>query len=440
MAQTVIGLDIGSWSIKAAVLDSGLRRQDLVDFREHHVPADLEGNPMDDQAALIRATLDGIRDRNALITAAPGSRVMQRELELPFTDDKRIKSVLAFQLDGQLPLPVEALVYDYTILEELDPGARILCSAVARKWLTGFLEELKGANADPKAVCLDSMAPLHLVPKLREIGAIGAGGAGGDGDEGEEEIAFIDIGHRTTTLTIVRGDHVVTGRSLPNGGHQVTVALQEALGGDYHQAERLKHEGVRLDGQVPAGVEEAEHDRRVEIVASALSPIVRDLRMTLHAHAQRAGKRVKRAFLFGGTTRMPGLMEAVGQGLGIAVTLPRTSRFHWARSSGRADDHVDGAGAALLERAQGRELPPGGPGLRVGLPGHPRPRAVGGVPGRDAGGGLLHQQVPAARAPRGAESAASGATGVLHRGGARQEVLGLRAGHQVHGAAAQDRG
>lgn len=327
MGQTVIGLDVGTWSVKAAVLDSGLRRFALQEVREHRIALGPDGAPVSAGVhAAVAQALEGLRDRNVIATAIPGQRVMTRELTLPFTDPKKIRSVLGFQLEEQLPVSLDELVYDYATLEAGDEGARLLCSAVERSWLRGFLDELAAAEADPKVVGLDTMAYAQLVPHLPSLEQAGEPGEG-DG----EPVAFLDLGHTTTSVTIVRDGRVELVRTLARGGHEVTLALAEALDLDYLQAERVKHRGVRLDGRVPKGVGDAEHGPRVRVVSQALRPLVRDLRGTLHAYAQRGGGRVERAFVLGGTARMPGLVPTLEGALGLRLAHAPLAAADWAQ-------------------------------------------------------------------------------------------------------------
>ena len=164
MAQTVIGLDIGTWSVKAAILDSGLRRFTLEQFRQVRLELDASGNPVTARTSdAVEEALDGIRERGAIVTAVPGVRVFNRELELPFTDDKRIQSVLGFELEGAFPVAVDDLAYDYVVLDRTEEGSKLLCSAVPKTVLKAFVDELGEADADPKIVCMDTLAAADLV-------------------------------------------------------------------------------------------------------------------------------------------------------------------------------------------------------------------------------------------------------------------------------------
>lgn len=329
MSQTVIGLDIGTWSVKAAVVESTLRRFSLVDFREHHIPRGPQGKPAGDDTldATVAATLTGITDRGAIATAVPGHRVLTREVELPFSDPKRIDSVLGFQLDGELPRPIEELVYDYYVMESTPESTKLLCSAVDRRWLSEMLEELKQAQADPKVVSLDSLSYAQLVPHLGlDHLFIGSG-------PDAEPVALIDIGHMTTSVCFVRDGKVDGVRSIPRAGHQLTIEMMKTYGIEYQQAEQIKHDNIRLDGMTPPGVNEESHDQAVRILKDALQPLLRSLRTTLHAHTNRHGRAVSKAVLFGGTARLPGLAAYLSQELSITVETPHLLNAEWSRLS-----------------------------------------------------------------------------------------------------------
>jgi Tfp pilus assembly PilM family ATPase len=188
MSQTVIGLDIGSYSVKAAVVETGLRKYQWVGFCEHLWNRDEEGTPVDeDLSDAVTAVLENVSDRNAIVTSIPGAKILNRELTLPFSNDKEIRNVLDFELDGQFPMAIDDLVYDYTILEK-EPGgsSKILCSAVERKWFEKFLSELTEAGANPRIVCMDTLAAGELVAHAGQVSAYGP-------PDESDAVALIDI-------------------------------------------------------------------------------------------------------------------------------------------------------------------------------------------------------------------------------------------------------
>lgn len=348
MAQTVIGLDIGSWSIKAAVLESTLRGFSLVEVIEHRVPRTPEGLPADTALRdLVRATLKTVDDYDALATSIGGGRVLSREIELPFSDERRIRSVLGFQLEGKLPGDLDNLVYDYTLIEEDEERSRLFCPAVDRQWLVHMLKELKEGGADPRVVTLATLGYGRL---LRHLGV-----------DVEETIALVDIGHEETTVAVVSGGVVQFSRSIGRGGHQLTLALAEHLELDYGEAERIKHQLVRIDAPIAGAVADPTAEGHARIVHDALAPTLRDIRLTLHAHAQRGGGAIDRVILFGGTCRLPGLEDAVARDLELPIQIPVISRQPWSQMAMDPQAQVSipaavGLGLRLVDEAGGESL------------------------------------------------------------------------------------
>ncbi len=284
MAQRIIGLDVGSWSIKAAVLESSLRRAQLVAYHEHHIPSGPAGASLEGaQEAAITATLRAL-EPDALIAAVPGSSLLTREIQLPFSDEKRVAQVLGFELETVIPRPIEEVVYDYQIVREDEDGTTLLCPAVDRGRLESWLATLREAGADPRFLTATGISAEELVGHV-EV-------------EGAEVVALVDLGHRTTTVSVVSNGRVEAMRTISRGGHQLTLALSRGMEVDYAQAEHIKHTGVRFDGYLPEGIEEADHGARARLVARALEPLLREVRMTLHARAERGGAPVTRVIAY----------------------------------------------------------------------------------------------------------------------------------------------
>ncbi|MCC6620254.1 MAG: pilus assembly protein PilM [Deltaproteobacteria bacterium] len=317
MAQKIIGLDIGSWSVKATVLESSLRRVSLVGFHEHHLPVDASGQTMPGELpAAVRATLAGL-DVDVVATAVPGVQVLTRELDLPFSDEKRIAPVLGFQLEGLLPRPIDSVIYDWHILKKKPDGARLLCPAADKAWLEGWLAEVKAGGVDPRYVTLSALALQHLTPHLAV-------------DAGDRPWAIIDMGHRSTQITLIQSGRVEAFRTLSRGGHQVTQAIARALGVNYTDAEHAKHTQVSLAGA-------AAHGPLAQAAGQALEPLFREIKVTIDKFAERgqgeagAGgrERISEVVLIGGAARLPGVDALLARMLGVPVGPPRPSGVIW---------------------------------------------------------------------------------------------------------------
>ena len=118
MAQTIVGLDIGSYSVKVATISASFRSFSWTGYREYEIPHNVRDKPEQAAARMIRDFSHVTKPTNAaMVCAVPGGRVMTRFLTLPFSDPKRVDSVLGFELEGMLPVGVEDMVYSYQVTE-----------------------------------------------------------------------------------------------------------------------------------------------------------------------------------------------------------------------------------------------------------------------------------------------------------------------------------
>jgi type IV pilus assembly protein PilM len=323
MAQRILGLDIGAWSVKATVVESSLRKTSVVAFREHHLPVDAAGAPLPDGLRpAVQALLAGL-EYDTVASAVPGAQVLTRELELPFSDPKRIAQVLPFQLENLIPRPLDQLSHDYQVVGRKDAGVQLLCAAIDRSHLRDFIERARSAGVDPRTVTLAAAAVENVAPHLLPAAAPGSSG-------GPRADVLIDLGHRATTATVVRDGRLVAFRTIARGGFHLTQALARDLGLAFPDAEAWKHKSVTADPDALEGETDERALKASESVQRALAPLLRDLRVSLDALASRVGVPIRAATLIGGGAALEGLPEALSDALGITAERARASDSLWA--------------------------------------------------------------------------------------------------------------
>lgn len=124
-------------------------------------------------------------------------------------------------------------------------------------------------------------------------------------DEDVESYGIIDIGHRYTRLLIMSGDKPVVAHTTRRGGEAITEALAENFQISNDDARQLKH-GEGVVGEAARG-----GDRRVRklrgTIEEALRPIIRDARRTFQSAYAKHQVAVDKIYIGGGTSRIRGL-------------------------------------------------------------------------------------------------------------------------------------
>jgi type II secretory pathway component PulL len=84
--------------------------------------------------------------------SVPASLLNFRVLEMPFSDLKKLRDLLPFELDGLVLNGSASIVFDACILGESADKYRVLTAYIAKPHLKEILGRLKGLGVDPRAV------------------------------------------------------------------------------------------------------------------------------------------------------------------------------------------------------------------------------------------------------------------------------------------------
>jgi type IV pilus assembly protein PilM len=303
--QTVTGLDVGSYSAKFTELRAGLRGVEFVRFEELILP---EGGASEELEATIQLFAQQ-RSLNVdfLVTALDTRNVTQRHFRLPFTGDKRVGPALAFEIDEELPLGLDALVLTHDGVEARAGQTDALVLVATREEMTRYLASMARMELDPQIVDAEGAALANL---SRYFGL------------DDVPRALLDVGHQKSNLCLLVGGHAIALRRIPIGGHHLTQALARDRGCSFAQAQELKHSaGVFERGSTKplgSGVRDA-LDRLARETLRSIQSIVSDPTDVV-APAQ--------LVLVGGSARLAGLAEYLAERTALecrGLELPRNA-------------------------------------------------------------------------------------------------------------------
>lgn len=305
----VLGLDLGSYSVKAVLFESSLRGYQTRGFAEVRRA---EG----DRMQTLRAALSDLFQSNPLfaeqvVIALPGPSLATHVIQMPFVDAKRLEAALPFELESQLPFDLTEAVFDYQVASQREKKSELMVGVVRKDELRALLTVLKDINIDPRIVTHPAVAYQSFLlssPQLFD----GAGDA--------SSIAVVDIGHERTSIAIGRpSTGVDCARTFSGGGKDLTRALASEFQVDATAAGEWKETQGAM-GSVPQS-EDAK--RAAAALLRGLQPLLRELRPTIKAFTARTRRTVSQVYLCGGSAQLPGMEEEMSNGLGLpARVLP----------------------------------------------------------------------------------------------------------------------
>lgn len=255
-----VGIDIGKTHVRAVSIQVGYKRVALGRTEEVAIDAveSLE-RALQAVAAPLLLGADG------LAVAVDGDQCFIQRINLPATAQKRLEEVLPYEIEAQVPVDIDELVFDHRALRrEKSSDPLVVMTAAARiDAVRARIELVSSALArQPDRV---GCAPLALANLASVISSL----------RGPGPFALVDLGAQRTEVTVLAEGEPVFVRTLSRG----------------------------VSG-LPA-------------TASALS---NELRQTLLAAAVTVGADIQAAYLVGGGASAPGATEYLAYEAGVPIS------------------------------------------------------------------------------------------------------------------------
>jgi len=364
MAQRILGLDIGSHSVKAVILEAALRRFEVRRFERVPFPppppapapdeedtAPTVVDPDESWFSRLAEALGTLQERlgddhhEVCVTTVPGERVTVRPLDLPFVRAREIEMVLGQEMEEHLPIrDMDEVVFDHQLLSTEGGTGHLLVAACGRSFLTRFLAVLAEHGFDPRSV---GAGPLSMAALVREVLP-----------DQPRPVAVLDLGWESSKVCVVEKGRPVMARSLQRGGRLLVRRLAEVYRVDAERAEEaLRGDLEILPAQSPVA-HHPERQRASAILREALAPIVRGVRQALLAFGGLGDTDVAEIYLCGGLSLLPGLELHLSSSLGLPVRRFDIEGRDWMKVSGGRETEALCAGAlslALSQLPQSRE-------------------------------------------------------------------------------------
>lgn len=303
MGTTVVGLDIGSSSLRAVELqDADKAKPTVLRFDDMALPAGAVHGGEVAEPNTVATSLKrlwsqaGFRTKDVVLGMG-NQRVLVRELSVPRMSLDRIRESLPFLVQDLLPVPVADAVLDFYPVEEIDGETGPMVSGL----LVAAVKDAVLANV--RAVQLAGLNPVavDLLPFALSR-AVGTGGRG--------TIALVDVGAATTNVLITQGGVPQFARIIPAGGDDLTSALAGQLDVSIDDADRIKRTlGLASGKQLPDA-----HRQSVEVIYAVTSELLTGIRNTISYFTnQRELTSIDQIVLSGGGAQLPGFGRALSE-------------------------------------------------------------------------------------------------------------------------------
>lgn len=296
--DTVVGLDIGSRSLKAAEIAESKRGRELKRFGMTDIPhGAIEDGTINDPEAVAESIRQlfkgyGIKERNVAISIG-GYSVIVKKIAVQTMEEDQLQETIHFEAEQYIPFDISDVNLDFQILgtNETNPNQmNVFLVAAKKEMVDDYFNLANLAGLNPCIIDVEAFA----LQNSFEAGY----------DPGDDNIALIDIGASKTSLNILKGNNSVFMRDVSLGCSQINQKIISLVDCSFDEAENLKF------GDNP---DRLSTEDLKEIVSSVVSDWCTEIRRALDFfYSTYPDDQIKRIILSGGGASISEFRELLG--------------------------------------------------------------------------------------------------------------------------------
>jgi type IV pilus assembly protein PilM len=295
--KNLVGVDIGSSSIKVCQLKDGRRGLEMIRLGYAPLPPEtiVDGHVMNAGAvveSLSRIFLDAkIKSRDVAMSVS-GQSVIIRKITVPMMTPAELAEQIQWEAEQHIPFDIKDVQIDYEVLRRRPEAGQmdLLLVAAKRDEIQDYAQLARDAKLRPQVVDIDAFTIQNVFEFSRGLPP-------------DQTVALINVGASLSTLNIVaRGVSTFT-RDITNGGNFITEEIRKRLGVSVEHADAFKC-GRPEAGPPPHQVH--------QIMEGVIDSIAAEIQRSLDFYMATSGEtEIARIFLTGGTAKIPFLAQAI---------------------------------------------------------------------------------------------------------------------------------
>jgi type IV pilus assembly protein PilM len=303
--KEVIGLDVGSSSIKVVELSESSRGQKLVHCAMAPIPPEaiVDGSLMDSVVIVdtIRDLIKGFKIKTKeVVTSVSGHSVIVKKISLPLMTEDELAENIPWEAERYIPFDASDVNIDFHILganEENSELMDVVLVAAKKDIINDYLSVLLEAGLNPviidiDAFALENMYEANYPMKMGEI------------------VGLVDIGANVMNINILKDGVSAFTRDVFKGGSSITEEIQKHLHVDYEEAEALK---------VGSKIDDTKQKAITNILKTASDDFASEVVQSLDYFQKTSNQNLDKLFISGGCSKIDGLNKVIEAQINVSV-------------------------------------------------------------------------------------------------------------------------
>jgi type IV pilus assembly protein PilM len=306
----LVGLDIGSSTIKLVRLRQAAGSWELVAFSLGHLPPDsiVEGRIMN-FAAVIERLRDvmreaGIKDADCSL-AISGTSLIIKRLSLPEMTRSELSESILWEAEQYIPFDIKDVNVDAQILNPRAGQGQmdVLMVAAKKDVVNEYVSVAVEAGLKPAVVDVAIFAALNMFEVNYNVPA-------------DQTLALLNIGANSINVGVLSGGAVAFTRDIGIGGSQLTAEIQRHFNVTHEEAEAFK---TGAESSLSSSTVAREVNKIADRVSESM---VTEVQRSLDFFIATSVKAdIQRLYLTGGSAQLPALIRALERRMEVPVEL-----------------------------------------------------------------------------------------------------------------------
>jgi type IV pilus assembly protein PilM len=306
MAKNIVGIDISDFSIEAIALEKSKGSFKLESHSRFRLSPDIveDGrilNPQKLKDAILKlfqnAKPNPFDQSRKVFISIPESKTFSKVISLPKNiKDKKLHKIAIDKAEESIPESSDNLTAVVKTLSATEDKQQVFYVAAETDILKSFVSIFKELDISIAGITTEAVGSFAGLQKIKD----------------KKNILVLDLGDRTSIVSIFTGEALAASININIGGRNITKALMSKLNISYTQAEEKKQQiGLSPEGD----------GQTMLISQGQLQPLVDELKIFINYWQKNSQQNIEQVLLIGGLAQMQGIDKYFGDNLNLPTQL-----------------------------------------------------------------------------------------------------------------------
>jgi type IV pilus assembly protein PilM len=296
----MLAIDLGARSTKSVLLQRRGNRFALAGYAVADAPIFDKVISEDLLTEHLRSIVQTMQAKGKPVTLTVGVEdAIVRQVDMPVMPPDAIRMILKNNPRVYLQQDLTGYVFDSysggkspngTASQGAQQKAKVLVAGTKNQIITNYVAAAKAAG----------LVPDHIVPSI--LGPVNAFELAMPEVFANETVALVDIGFKSSSISILQGGELILNRVVSIGGDRLTAGLAEAMEIGYAEAEGIK---VGMATEVESQLD------------MLISPLARELRASVDFFEHQQERSLPMIYVCGGSARSEFIVQTLRREIGI---------------------------------------------------------------------------------------------------------------------------